>query len=360
MLRSTYRYGPLTARVRGRKSFMLVKSDYDAMLTSENVQAALRRLEKSQYQRFVAPLLIGESSMGKAEENLNKAYQAEFNFILSNLRDREAIGFFNEVNRSLELRSIAALLKSIILSVDWGRAVDYLFPCGEIDASSCRTLIESKDFKKAVQLIKEKLLARDINRIWEEAEDPARKALEVEVAIDAYASKRVWERLNGFRGRDRECTKLTGIALDTTNIMTVLRMKKLGFQQALIEKYLIPIQYRMRKDELERAVAAPTEKDSIKMLTAGFYVNIVSPLISTYAVKEDLSLFEIAFKRFHSNLCEKIFIHPFFHLGVALAYLYLKWYEVRDLIAILTGKHLGLASERIALYLTLHQPPHPI
>jgi len=71
-------------------------------------------------------------------------------------------------------------------------------------------------------------------------------------------------------------------------------------------------------------------------------------------------LFELALKRYHAKECERVFFQPFFHLGEALAYLYLKWYEVKDLIAILAGKYFGLSADKVESLLILHQPPYPI
>ena len=49
-----------------------------------------------------------------------------------------------------------------------------------------------------------------------------------------------------------------------------------------------------------------------------------------------------------------------FHLGEILAYLYLKFYEIKDLVAILAAKAMGVPAEKAELNLVLHQPIYPI
>jgi vacuolar-type H+-ATPase subunit C/Vma6 len=186
------------------------------------------------------------------------------------------------------------------------------------------------------------------------------KSLEIEAAINKNDAMKTWDRVNRLKGRDKRCIKIIGITYDITNIMIVLRLKKLGFKSDIIRRNLIPIYHELTEGELIKAIEAPTDRDAIKIFAAGYYVGVISPLMSTYEVKEELTIFETAFKRFHSNECEKTFVFQPFNLGEPLAYLYLKLYEIRDLVAILAGKYSKLSAERIAPILILHQPPHPI
>ncbi len=203
-------------------------------------------------------------------------------------------------------------------------------------------------------------LAEEIIRITKEAANPVEQALDVEAAVEKYASIRIWKSANELGGRNRRCVRLIGIAADKLNIMTVLRMKKLGIKSDEIINYLTPASYRVKAEELKRAAAATSEKDAMKIFTAGHYVNVISPLVSIYDVKEDLSIVEKALERYHADVCEKTFMNSTFTLGEPLAFLHLRWYEVRDLIAILIGKNFGMSRDRIEQALVLHQPPHPV
>ena len=360
MIKSIYEYGELTVRVRGKKSFMLVKSDYDAMVSAENIQTALRRLEGTKYQPYISQMLIEEFNLGKAEENLTKAYLDDFNFILSKLKNRRAIEFFREFNRLFEFKTLASIFRSIVLGVGWEKALEYTVPFGRLDSSTCRRLIEEKNVKNVFGFIEDENLIKEVEKIVGEVEDPILQANMVELALNRYALERVWEKLLRLKGRDRLAVKLVGITIDTLNIMAVLRLKKLEFKPDEIETFLIPIFYMLKDKEVKRAVTASNDVDALNVFASGKYVNVISPLLSRYEVRKDLSLFEVALKRYHAKECERIFFQPFFHLGEALAYLHLKMYEVKDLISILTGKYFGLSADKIEYSLVLHQPPYPI
>jgi len=338
---------------------MLVKSDYNALLSAENIQAALRRLEGTHYQPYITQLSMEEFNIVKVEEGLTQAFQSEVHRILANLKNRWAIALFRQLHRSLELKCVTTILKSIILDVPWEDTSHYIIPYGKVDSTTCKDLVEGKNIQNAVRRV-ERRLAEEIMRITKVTTDPTEQALEIEIAVERYVSIRVWESANALRGRDRLCIRLTGISSDKLNIMTVLRMKKLGLKSDEISNYLTPTYYMVKAEDLQRAAAATTEKDAVKIFTAGYYVNVISPLVSIYDVKENLSIFEKALERYHSDVCEKIFMKSTFTLAEPLAFLYLRWYEVRDLIAILMGKNFGMPRDRIEQALVLHQPPHPV
>jgi V/A-type H+-transporting ATPase subunit C len=220
--------------------------------------------------------------------------------------------------------------------------------------------VESKNVKNTLKLMADKLLAGKVGDLIKEIVNPTKQALEVEQTVIAYTATKEWEKAERLKGRDRQCKLLLGITFDMANIMTVLRMKKLDFKLEEIERYLIPAYYKISEKTFKKTAAVATEKDAIKIFTSGYYIDVISPLLGTYEVNEDLSIFETAFKRYHAQECEKIFFQNFFHLAEILAYLYLKLYEVRDLTAILIAKHLGLPADKTERQLVLHQPPHPL
>jgi vacuolar-type H+-ATPase subunit C/Vma6 len=359
MLMSAYQYGFVNARVRGRKSFMLVKSDYNALLSAENIQAAVRKLEGTNYQPYITQLTMEEFNIAKVEENLTRAFQSEVHRILTNLKDKRAIALFRQLHHDLELKCMITILKSIILDISWEDTSRYIIPYGKVDSSTCKELVDGKNLQNAVRRLGSRL-AEEILKITKETTSPAEQALEVEAAIERYSSMRIWESANALGGRNRYCIRLIGIVSDKLNIMTVLRMKKLGLKSDEIHSYLTPNYYRVKAEDLKRAVEATSEKDAIKIFTAGHYVDVISPLVSIYEVKEDLSTVEKALERYHADRCEKTFMKSTFTLGEPLAFLYLRWYEVRDLIAILIGKNFGMPRDRIEQALVLHQPPHPV
>ncbi|MHC1586810.1 MAG: V-type ATPase subunit [Candidatus Hecatellaceae archaeon] len=359
MLKKVLDYGYLTPRVRGKRSFLLVKGDYDAMLAAENPSAALRRLEGTRYKDYIAPLTLEEFDLFKAERALIQSYQDEVGFVVKNLKEDAAKSFFEEFTHLLELRALIGVVKSILLGIPWREASSYIFPFGRLSMELCQSLVEGRNVKRALEAVKDKRLERAVEEALETVEEASKKSIKVETVITRYAYERLWEKAALLKGRDQVCLRLLGIQADTTNIMTVLRMKKLGFTVEQVMESLIPVYFKVSEEEFRAAASTATEKDAMKNFTGTYYAPTISPLLSVYEVRNDLTLFEIAFKRLHASECRRAFYQPF-HLGEAFAYLYLKLYEVRDLIAILAGKAMRIPPDRIEPNLILHQPPHPI
>jgi len=345
--------------VRGRKSFLLVKGDYDAMLTAENPATALRRLEETRYKPYISQLVLEEFDLPKVEKALLAAYQDDVAFIQRNIKVGTAKTFFEEFSRYLELKALMEAIKSILMEVPWREVSTYIFPFGKIDYELCRSLVETGNLKRAVELLKDRKLMVEISEILEGAEEATVKSLKVEAAIIKYGYGRMLEASLNLKGLDKTCVKLSGIQLDLINLMTVLRMKKLGFTPEKIMEGVIPAYYKLGLEDLKAAASTASEKDAVKAFTGSPYGAILSPLISVYEVKEDLFLFEIALKRMHASECMKAF-YSIFHLGEMLAYLYLKLYEVKDLIAILAAKTMKIPADQIEPNLVLHQPIYPV
>ncbi len=355
-------YIEITGRMRGKKAFMLTKTDYDSLLAAENLQAALRRLETTRYKPYISNIAMEDLEIGKIEESLMEAYQAEVRFILLKLKNKNAVNLLWWINRSYKLKFISSILKSIILGIEWEKAVQYIAPYGKIDLTTAKSLLDGKNIKSLIQMIsypEEKKLVIEIEKILKEALEPTKQALEVETIINKFTIEKIWEKLASLTGKDKTSVKLVGLTLDAQTILSILRMKKLDFKHDEIERFIPSVQFKLSKNEMSKAIAASTEKDAIKVFTGGYYVDLISPLVSTYEINEDLSIFEVTFKRHHAKECEKMF-NTIFYLGEALGYMYLRWYEMRDLAAILIGKYFAIPDDGITSSLILHQPPYPI
>jgi len=359
MLGNVAGYTCLTPMVRGKKSFLLVKGDYDAMLAAESPSTALRRLEDTRYKPYISQLVLEEFDLSKVERALFQYYQDDVAFITRNLKARAAKTFFEEFGRHLELKALMEVIKSILMEIPWREASTYIFPYGKMDYELCRSLVEAGNLKRAVELLKDRKLVAEAGEILEGPEEAAVKSIKVEALITRYGYGRLLEAALALKGLDKTCIRLLGTQLDIINLMTVLRMKKMGFTPERIVESLIPAYYKLGSEELKAAASTASEKDAVKAFTGGHYGVIISPLLSVYEVKEDLFIFEMALKRVHASECLKAF-YSIFHLGEMLAYLYLKFYEVKDLIAILAAKAMKIPADKVEPNLVLHQPTYPI
>ena len=360
MLSSRGQYIELSIRSRIRRAFMLTKANYDALIAAENMQTLLRRLEETHYRTLITSTGTEQFNLVNIVESLAKIFKTEHYFVLSRIKDKNALEFYREFNRRYELECIASILKSVLMGVEWSKASQYIVPYGKLDSDICKNLVDGKNVKNALLHIKEKNLAINIDGILKKTEDTAKLTLELDTTIQKYSFETIWSKIKKVKGLDTYAIRLMGIYIDTLNIINILRMKKMGLKSEEIHKYLINAYYKLSEEDVKKAVSSTTEKDAMRSFTGGWYVKVISPLISIYETKNDLSLVETALKRYHSRECSNMFTQQIFHLGEAIAYVHLRWYEMRDLITIITGKHFGISRDKIENASILHQPIYPL
>jgi len=176
-----------------------------------------------------------------------------------------------------------------------------------------------------------------------------------ESALDRCYLHHLYEKGEALSGMDlRHCGEILKPYRDLHNTIWFLRLKFLrGIESRRILHSLIALpSLRSRTgvrdfDEAPfvEALSASSEKET--------YEHLVQALFPKYKSLLDLDPFslreaELALKRHFLEDCRKLFRSFPFHLGLFVAYYFIKSSEVEDIIAILEGKQLGLSEERIA------------
>ena len=176
-----------------------------------------------------------------------------------------------------------------------------------------------------------------------------------ESALDLGYLHHLYEKSEALGGMDRRhCGEILKPYRNLHNTIWFLRLKFLrGVESRRIFHSLIALpSLRSRTgardfDEAPfvEALSAASEKEA--------YEHLVRVLFPKYKSLPDLDPFslraaELALKRHFLEDCRKLFRTFPFHLGLFVAYYFIKSSEVEDIIAILEGKQLGLSEERIA------------
>jgi V/A-type H+-transporting ATPase subunit C len=171
----------------------------------------------------------------------------------------------------------------------------------------------------------------------------------LEVALDLYYWRQLWQEAKKLQGQDRErASRIVGSLMDVNNLMWVIRYKVYhGLSEEEIINYTLPFGYRVR-DEDVRAVAAGADLSAV--------VGRVFPGIPDLnALLENprvgLPQLETRLKRRLMQECLAAFTGNPFHIGVPLAFLVLSDLEIQDLTVLIEAKSSEMPDEEFMPYM---------
>jgi V/A-type H+-transporting ATPase subunit C len=185
----------------------------------------------------------------------------------------------------------------------------------------------------------------------------------LEAALDKYVYGMIWRAVGKLRGLDGKIAGVVlGIEIDAINIKVILRCKAMGISENQTRRYLLAVSGVLGEKELEDALRAADIKSSIEYLMtaarlarARDYRYILTSLRKGYASSPLLSRLETILDRGLLTISLKMVKRytPYYNIGLILAFLNLKWFEVKNLTAITRGVEAGIAPEKIKKLLVL-------
>lgn len=252
-------------------------------------------------------------------------------------------------------------VKGTKISVD--EASKYIMPVGRLDAVRCQKILDaSESINDVVKLLSDL-------EYWSVLKEASREykeigfSLPLEIALEKYVYGKIWRAAGKLRGLDKKIARtILRIEIDSINIKVILRCKETGISEDQIRYYLIPLTDVFGEQELEEAINAIDIKSSIKSLLAAAklamardYQYMLTDLLKDYYASQSLSQLEIVLERGLLKTSLKMLkkYTPFFNVGLILAYLNLKWFELRNLRAIVKGAENKIPSDKIRKLLVI-------
>ncbi len=187
--------------------------------------------------------------------------------------------------------------------------------------------------------------------------------LPLAVALDKYVYGEIWRAAGKLRGLDKKIARtVVGIEIDAINIKVILRCRAMGISEEQIRRYIIPVSEVFGEKELEGAIRAADIKSSIeslleaaKLAMARDYRYVLTDLLREYEASQSLSRLEMVLDRGSLKTSLRMLKRytPFFNIGLILAFLNLKWSEVKNLRAIVRGVEDKIPPDKIRKLLIL-------
>lgn len=334
------------------KANLLQTTEYEALIKAINEEDALRILSGTTYASLASNLSTKEFDLSKFERALLESYYEVYERVMS-FAVRAAKAFLQKVYQRYELACLKSIIRAFYADMPRGEAMIYMTPIGSFDVEVCANLLKKRELREVIEVVKETKLKM---KLLESMEKSTRlhSSLPLECVIDKYCFAVLWELANQLKGWDKQpVIRILGMEIDLTNINILIRTKSMGLDISTTKSLLIPIRYRLGL-EFESSLNMLTALDALRTLATGYYSNPLLDIISICEGEETILPVELALKRYYLRENLKVFGGYPFHVGTLLAYLNLKYYEVRDIRAVIVGKFNRLPPEKIKDVLILY------
>jgi vacuolar-type H+-ATPase subunit C/Vma6 len=260
-----------------------------------------------------------------------------------------------------EVECMKSLLrvKKANLSVDEG--MKYIFPTGRLTENRCKKILKNTE---NVGDVISSISDLEYGLVLEKALELYKKTKIFHllgVFLEKYVYFKIWESIEKFRGLDNKIAKrIIGLEIDFINIKNVIRFKELGIDIEQISKYIIPFSELLNQTNINEILTFSNRKSLINSLIK--IAKKSRAIDHLYAFKELDNSIAKSLSEIEKNL-DREFIKTnlriikrytqFFNIGILLAFLNLKWFEIKNLIIIIRGSELGIDSEKINKLLIL-------
>ena len=262
-----------------------------------------------------------------------------------------------------EANCVKALLRAKEAELSVEEAMKYIMPVGSLSEARCRNILENSE---NIADVIDSLSDMEYGSVLEKAFAVYMKEKAfylIEVALDRHVYHKIWRATVKFRGLDKKIARtVIGLEIDSVNVKTILRCKAMGISENQIRRYLIPASEVFGEKELQEAMSCSDMQSTIDSLVES--AKRARARDHQYIFKElqelhvtSLTTVETILDRglVETNLRIMKRYTPFFNVGLLLAFLNLKWFEVKNLRAIIRGADAGIAPDRVKKLLILQR-----
>ena len=311
-------------------------------LIGNNVEEIYSFLVKTAYGEDISKACGDRVEPELLEEALYQNYARTFNKMLkysSRYMKKLLLSFlrkFDAMNLKTMIRMLHAQMNSKVI-------LEHIIPLGTYDRKKCqiilseinslREFIDSLNDQDLGFILKEKLKDQKI------IDD----LTPLEVALDKEVFRVILNEINNLSKRDKKiATDILGIEIDVLNIKIILKYKALRIDNEKIKDYFVPA--AMIDEKILDSANKETDIKSMFQLLLKFVEekHPVYQILFSKLVKEsespisrlefilDKAPFEMCFFKLKKN-------QRYYNIGYILAFLNLKWVEIKNLRSIING-----------------------
>lgn len=344
MAGSLLTYSGIVTKTRAMQSHLITMDDYHKIANFDTTADFINYLKtKNGYDDIFQTVDEQNLHRGKIEEYLTNSVYLSFAklYRFANQKQRAVLNF-------KFLRYEVNILKICLRNVFSENADSY-------DLSMFEPFFHEHSDLKVAELASAKSMDEFINllkdtkyySLFEKLRNSNHETLhDFEVQLDLYYYTRVWKAKDQLlKGINRRSfTAAFGSELDLLNIIWIYRSKKFyDIESAKVLASIIPIGYKLKRDELKKLIESVSVEDFIRILKTTYYANICGDL-------DNISM-EVSYKKIMSKIHATNATKYSSSMAPVLNYLFLKDQELDRLTTALECIRYKLEPERTIKYI---------
>jgi len=340
------------------ENLKLIEVDDLISLIGKDLESIRCALADSPYGEHVSALSPDEIDSVSLEAVLLQNYAETYKKLVK-FSSRSIKGLLLAVLKKFEASNVKTMLRAAKAKIDVDEAMRHIIPVGALDSNRCRAILaKSKSVGDVINSLTDfdyGLVMKDLANERERIED----LMQLEVALDKAVYLEILESAEKLRGVDKKIAEdIIGIELDAINVRIILKCKALGVSQELIKDYLMPTAL-FDEETLEEATKATSTKAMIsRLLIIAETGNAVYKEIFTQILKEidaPLSRLEAILDKAPLKMSLQMLKEHtrYYNIGFVLAFLNLKWTQIKNLRCIIKGAEREVPPSQVRKLLTL-------
>jgi len=351
---SAWKYKQLMPKVLVSKLRLIPVKDIIDLVGSP-LDRICSHLAKSTYDKEISEIPPQQLNSTSVEEALLRNFIRTIDEIAKS-SPRNIRALLARILMKFEASALKAILRTKSAGLEADQAMRYILPAGRLDAARCTDITRnSKSIGDVVKLVSDTEYGPVLKDALQEYEKTG-ALFPLEVAIDRYVYSRIMRAAKKLRGLDGKiAATVLGLEIDSMNIRVLLRFKEAGISQDRATQYFLPVSDVFGQEVLNDAMQAVDARLAIERLLeaakfnlARDYQQLLKELMKEYEAHKSLSRLEVVLDRglLKTSLRMLKRYTSFFNIGFLLALVNLKWFETRNLRAIIRGADEKIPSDK--------------
>lgn len=337
-------YSGLSTKIRAMQKKLTGAARFEEIAQMENVTQIVAYLKKSpEYRNIWADLDESTLHRGQIERLLQKSIFQDFTklYHFSNMEQRK---FLDLYSTRYEIRALKECLRTIFdrrdIELDISQYRDFFKRHSKLDIDK---LEESTTLNELIQATQGSEFYLPLSKVQNSDHSTL---FDYGMALDLYYFKHIWKIKDKlFKGKDlKQITKAYGGKFDLLNLQWIYRSKTFyGMDSADIYALLIPVDYKLKKEEINAMVEASSTEEFQQLINKTFYGNRFKEL--------PLPKLEEFYTYLLRTVLEKEASRNPYSVAMMYSFLYHKEHEVRKLTIALECVRYGVSYEETMNYI---------
>jgi V/A-type H+-transporting ATPase subunit C len=337
----------LNARLRGWRSGLFKKEDYDAFIESESIEDYMDLLRHTGYGPDIG---VAGARYERAYDILSSALRSNLSKSFQSLWEKTPTGartYLKALFSTWEVYNIKALLRGIDRGVSREELFEALVPVGELDLPALKELIRSKDINDLLRLFRtwgspyaapliEGLLAYQRHH----------SLIEMELRLDIFSTRFFASTISSRSMNGKVIRAMLADRVDAQNIMTLMKAAGEGYSEGVIEGYFMEGGRRLRRREFLR-LSGLTSREELLTALPEVIKDVSWRKVLYLAGTEDMDLIEELFEDLHRKALSRSSIEGPLSIALGAAFIHAKIREVKNLRIIARGKLFSIPEDEL-------------